>query len=734
MEDKRRDLILDTLSEIFDLNEENKLVLPDFQRDYVWEIEKQKRLLSSFLTSLPVGSILVLKGRKKDFAAKELCFIKELNLDPEQELEECYFLLDGQQRISTLKSIFNDFFYDTDNWLDIYTKLYPKLQNRWFLRIQPKDGEDDIFGWDNLSFTGLNELEPDQVFEFIECKKIFKTKDFDKWFHPNFSPKDSNGKPIIKSKLKRLIAKEAAKESLVPLYSVYQSPFKEKDSVPLHEYVLQRIASERVEELKDEVNDGNKNIIELLSEIEPDIAEFVEENDENQIRNAWSRLEAKWVEKVNKFLTEIIEQSIPRIELPSDQISRAIAIFENINSNPTDLDNFDIIVAKAARDKENKSLTLRILNILKKEISLSKELLNDILGNNPSYWTPEKMGTIDNNEISKTIKKQFLNLLSIISHYTNGNDTTLRVEHIKRKKHLSLTHIQIKENTELVLKSLIRALAFLHFRCGIVKISSISYDLMLLPIAYVLRNDEVWTNKKKLARIEYWYWVSLFCGSYRERQNDRCINDILNLENWLNNGNNPYESRYEFVLNERGYSDKNLLMMKDKHHSIPKAIRTGVLQYILSRQPIDFLPRSNNPLYLNTWDIADEKNCTYENESFILKIQDHHVCPLAEVTSIGETTTKLRNQKDHILNSPLNRTYISSFANAKISSKSPSEYLKYVPNSAIRNHFLPTPFQEHYSKKNNESNEQYYERILASRYEKLKEAILDELDRLLLIT
>ncbi|CAG9610636.1 DUF262 domain-containing protein [Pseudoneobacillus rhizosphaerae] len=717
-----------SIKDCFDLNEQNKLVLPDFQRSYVWDFDKQKSLLSSIFTLLPMGGILILKGELKEFAAKELCFFKELEIPDEDRSKECYFLLDGQQRLSTIKSTFSDFFNERESWRNIWDNLYPKLKTRWFIRVKPTNEEDDIFGWNNLKFKGLDNLEPDQVVDFLEVKNILKTKELDKWYHPGFSPKDDNGIPLEGNKLRNYIAKKASNDHLVPLYSIYQPPSSEKEVKPLHESVLQKLATERVEELQAEVRDGKKDIIELLYEVEEDIGDYYENNDENAIRNAWSMLAAKWCEKVNKYLVELIDQPISTIELPSDQISRAIAIFESINSNPTALDNFDIIVAKAARNSEGGSLSLKIHNELRKEIDISNGILDNIIGVKPSTWSPSVMGTLENNEISKTVKKQFLNLLSIFSHFTNGNDTLLKIDHIKKKKHLSLSHIQIQENTDIVLKALIRSFAFLQIRCGVIKLSALPYELMILPIAYALKDDNVWSNKFMIDKIEYWYWISIFSGRYRESQNQKCIKDICDLQDLIINGTNNFKSWYNNVLNEPSYSSKDVLLYKDPNHDIPSAVKISILQYIVSRQPYDFLPNGNR-LFLNAWDIAKEKDVEVNGESFKLKVQDHHICPLYEVTKIGETTAKLRNEK-HILNSPLNRTYISAYANSKISSKSPADYLTYVSNSSVRNHFLPTPFEERYKKKSEESEDQYYERILIERYNKFVDGIKDELDQL----
>jgi len=102
-----------TLREIFKAIEKNKLVLPDFQREFVWEIEKQKRLLTSLLVKLPIGSFLVLEGERGMFPAKKVCYVSEyINLN--EVKEECGYILDGQQRISSLCSTFKDYGNDIE--------------------------------------------------------------------------------------------------------------------------------------------------------------------------------------------------------------------------------------------------------------------------------------------------------------------------------------------------------------------------------------------------------------------------------------------------------------------------------------------------------------------------------------------------------------------------------------------------------------------------------------------
>ena len=53
-----------TLNKIFGAIYENNLLLPHFQRDFVWKTQAQKKLLLSTLTNLPALSSLLLEKKK----------------------------------------------------------------------------------------------------------------------------------------------------------------------------------------------------------------------------------------------------------------------------------------------------------------------------------------------------------------------------------------------------------------------------------------------------------------------------------------------------------------------------------------------------------------------------------------------------------------------------------------------------------------------------------------------
>ncbi|CAG7840375.1 DUF262 domain-containing protein [Clostridium haemolyticum] len=715
------------LKEIFSKNDENKLVLPDFQRDFVWDKEQQKNLLASFLTYLPVGSILLLDGKKDDFANKRMCFPKETC----SQKDECTYLLDGQQRITSLKSVFTDLFEDIDNWTYTWENIFKDLRNRWFIRVIPKDGEEDIFGYKDLKFKNMKTYEPSEIINYIEYKQIFKTKTRD-WSNPGFTVRDETNGIISKDDINIrnfIIAKYAAKEGLIPLYTLYNT----SGTKALHEYVVERIARNRIEKLKveiDDITDYEKRrqvINSYLKNIEPTIDLLIATKDEIAIENAWSNLGAKWSRDIINYLDGILNEEIPTIELPIEEINRAVAIFESINKGGTPLDTYDLVVAKAAKDKNLESLSKRLLKYLQDELSLSDAIKSD-LREIPNQWYPKYIKLINDNELTKIIKNQFLNMLGIFSSSDYGEVADIRIEHIKKNKILKLSAEEINLNTEKSVKSIIRATAFLQLRCGVIDIKDIPYETMIIPIAYCLADDIIWTDKKSLDKIEYWYWACLFGGAYRERQNDQCIKDIKNLYNWIfGEWENPFECYSQKVLNEIGYSDKNLLLLKDDTHKIQNAIKKALLQYILSQEPKDFIYES---LYLSAWKVGSEVSFNFGNINQLIRLENHHIYPLSNATKIGQSSKKIRSNKNHLLNSPLNRTYISSVSNGKINDMKPEDYFEYVSHVAQYGHCIATPIKEKFQKFDLESDEEFYERVLKDRYNEIYKSLVIELDKL----
>ena len=111
-----------SLKGVLDDDKKGELVLPDFQRDFVWNENQQKSLIATFLVKIPINSMLLLQGNQGDFAEKKMCW-KESAIK-EESYENREYLLDGQQRLSTLKSAFSDLFEDKENWKHVAVTVH----------------------------------------------------------------------------------------------------------------------------------------------------------------------------------------------------------------------------------------------------------------------------------------------------------------------------------------------------------------------------------------------------------------------------------------------------------------------------------------------------------------------------------------------------------------------------------------------------------------------------------
>lgn len=376
-------------------------------------------------------------------------------------------------------------------------------------------------------------------------------------------------------------------------------------------------------------------------------------------------------------------------------------------------------MAKAARNQDLSNLSKRILNYLSGAVQIPVSLSNRLECEAPSSITPINLGTESKkigNAPSKYFKEQFLNLLSIKCHCGNKADE-IKVEHIKKNKQLSIDYNQINQYASEVVSAINKAIIFLFLRCGIRRLGEQQYKLMTLPIAYAILELDAWTNKDMLDKVEYWYWTSLFGGYYRENQNEACISDLKNLSSWLQGSSNPFEGRKSSTLAAENYSDFTTLIGENEEYSVKKAISNGLNQYILSNQPYDLSEEDNR---LRSWGTA-------LSEGYDIHV--HHVIPLQNKATMDISSKEIRKDEGHILNSPLNLSPISAKANNAIGSLPPSDYLEYIDEVATWGHYLP-PVEE-FSQKTDESENDYYRRLLKSRYVNLKHRITTEVESLL---
>ena len=667
-----------TLNDILSEDEKGILVLPDFQREFVWKAADQKSLIAAFLVQIPINSMLLLEGNRDDFAEKRMCWRTNQNTES-AKTDVRRYLLDGQQRLSTLKNAFSDLFRDEGDWMDQLKSLESRLNLRWFLDFTPD--EEDVFGLRTLRFPegdrAINKLEPSVIESRLKSFSLYK-KNANEWYAPG-APKDD-------------FFRQTAAQKLLPLYQLY------RDEKHVTTDILTEIAMERMNEIRagweNMPADFKEEMLGILCEIDSAAEKWKTQTP--QMDMVWmkcsNKLAITWSSSMQSYLTEVLNQELTFIKLEKDEINRAIVIFENLNNSGTALSTYDLVVARAAKCGEYPSLTERVMKMMEENAGSEDK---------DGKFSLEKIGILDPNShrMTATFQKWYLDLLALCIEMPEMKE--IKKENIreveneisvlfKRGSILNLGSKAIHEKSELVIRSLLRAVTFLNQRCGLLRIDQLSYKLMVLPIAYLMRDENILQDKKKLDRMEYWYWVSIFSGRYITNQNRRCAEDTAWLYQYVERQSdfNPFADDAHDVLARKKYSDFATLLHPE---AVNPVVSNGLFAYVLSKHPHDFY--RDKTIELRAERIANNEEIFVEASgktlNVPLKLELHHIIPLGTSKTMKNVTSDLRKDKRNLLNSPLNLTYISSLANKFIGAQSPQVYLDNLYAGSITDHFIP---------------------------------------------
>lgn len=686
------------LDVLLDQAKAQKLVLPNFQREFVWTPDAQKRLVASVLTDVPIGSTLILEGVASDYSSQRIGLTEEATPP-----DECLYLLDGQQRLSCLAAALASPFFlrDPIDWEHTWDLLPSKLRYVWALRLLPTEDEDDVLGYERLSFPDMRTVEPDQLADFLSAFRIQK-KDRDNddaWLHPSWLSRQPLNDQAVN------LGKKAREEVTIPLWTLgIESDRRYLD------VCLSLIASQRKEELLAQYwsdTTSRPSLFERLKESSPALPPSPQQATEDDIEAAFSDLAASWRSNLADFLRRAHEGPVPAIELTREDLPRAVAIFEVINQGGTPLTAFDLVVARNARDPQAPNLVQELEDVLtSRAIPISDDQLPSTAAVGSSdLWSlslDDRPLLIDKGDLTSNFKNGFLNTLSLLygsreEPSGNGHPSTtgqhtvdsdsphsdrlwsnLEVKHIKRSEILGIPPEGVRRFAEPATEGLMHAWCFLQLRCGVRREADLRYKLMALPLAYCFaRWPDIWASKQALNRMEYWYWVSVFGGAYRERQNENAIQDLHWLAEWvIEDGSNKFSHREASVLNVEGYSDRGALLFESPDAAIGSDVGPFINAYTLSRVPKDLLTSDGGPTRLQPWGTT--------------ALEDHHIVPLATAATLRESAGELRHKREpHVLNSPMNRTLISREANRRIGGLPPSQYLRELEMASLADHFLP---------------------------------------------
>lgn len=707
------------LDEIINQIEKNQILLPDFQREFVWkDLEQQKQIVASVLCKMPIGSILLLESDPNEYAAKVIgCSKKYVNTS--QIEGKVAFLLDGQQRITVLTNVFSNVIHNKCS--KVSELIAPMaLKRRFFLKL-PKwkdrpDLAEDWFGVGKLNFP----IENPRI-DFPE----FLTSQILKYIHvESFNANDK--KPYNPSEKLAMVGVDLKQYCvgfetgyLIPLFLVAK-PVDSREA----SYWLGQIISGVAKCIENEIMGV---YLEKETEERETFVKYIFENEASDIcgeinsQDAFSKaLEQRrevWKELMQEYLASCKEALfLDKIVVKASQRARAIDIYENLNRGGVCLNTFDLIMARVAKvSKENFIQRMRRLMMQEKKYpqdvmpTVIHDIIRDKIQNN-TYNATENMlcYNLSKNELNAKYVDIFLDVLSLYSYAPELKSEQIKLDYIKKSAILSLKPEQIDENCEVVIEAIDRAMFFLQTRCGIRSMQEINYSLMVVLIAIVFIEKEYFANRDIHNLLEGWYWAALFSGEYDKDQNTTFISNLKNMLKTIRKKEKIdwIKSIKENVFSMTNFSDKEFLLMeKTAEDRYPKKIFSSfVCQYMIAQTYFDMF-------------VEDKKISVFCDEAMTL--EKHHIVPLGSVKKVGETTITLRKNPKHICNSPLNFVLITQAANKDILNDSLDVYAKKITAEAKADLYISS-----YTSREDVDTDEKIHDILSNRFDMLKGKVL----------
>lgn len=139
----------DLISEI----QKGQIKIPKFQRDFVWSIDKTAKLLDSILKGYPIGTFILWETNER---LNDIKNIGNLELPPVPDDIKVQYVLDGQQRITSLYAAFLGAKIQKEGEKKVtnYAEIYVDLEGD----INDNDEQLIVSEKPEISFITLNEI------------------------------------------------------------------------------------------------------------------------------------------------------------------------------------------------------------------------------------------------------------------------------------------------------------------------------------------------------------------------------------------------------------------------------------------------------------------------------------------------------------------------------------------------------------------------------------------------
>ena len=750
--------------ELIKLIEEDRIVLPDFQRGFVWKDKnKQKALIASVLTKLPIGTILLLEIEKNTYGCKKIGF-KNRKPDIPDDQNKVLALLDGQQRVTVLTSFFSNELYVIGDSSEFVS---PSLKRRYFLRcpkIKDLLDKKDLFGARKLiapeeiqkSQNQYPDYSTDEIISYIACIDNIKYKEI---IYEDIS--NVNIDNLIEFCTS---SSETNDGYLIPLYYLYGAANKSNMN---HRKRLEKIIERIAEKYKNEIIDLLKTqgeirdfiITECFEETEDGkaIAEDIKSALVTELQNEDSDIYIKltellqnrstqWARHISEFLEScVLKLELYKIEVNQANILRAIDIYQNLNLGGKALDIFDLILARAAIQSDNENLLDVVKGcLIENHIQDYKAFVKDCapkiqteynsyLDNQTEYSAAMQLGAWNQieNELAVSFCKALMSVTGTLYHFWNDESEQVifaddRVKAFTSKVTKSEYLLKIEPEKidpliRLACKGLDRACIFLQLRCGIRSVTEIQYKLVFVILAVIFSKDDWFHNKKVCDYLEAWYWGSIFSGSFKIEQNAAFQDNLKNILQLLNEVEKESVAKPEYIINicnktfcDDKFANEEILLVDNQFVEPEEILKKSICHFYLAKTYSDILKNNANDKY------KQKQNSVFSECKNGETLQYHHIMPIGELGTIYKDIDKKLNEsgrkdRSNKYNSPLNFMLISSLANRLILNSPLSYYIKFCDNTPL----TEMGIQQGITDSNIKDTNKEIDKMLHKRYQKL---------------
>ena len=114
-----------TFSSLFAEIEDGTIKIPQFQRDFVWSKARSAKLLDSIVKGYPIGTLILWKTVERLRSIRNLGDVK---LPDTPKGDAVKYLLDGQQRLTSLYATLKGLTIQRDGYTDDFSKLWVDLK------------------------------------------------------------------------------------------------------------------------------------------------------------------------------------------------------------------------------------------------------------------------------------------------------------------------------------------------------------------------------------------------------------------------------------------------------------------------------------------------------------------------------------------------------------------------------------------------------------------------------